>query len=304
MKNELPIYSINKFELKNNEGDFYANYLNKHVRNHHFTNFPHKHDFYLVILFTKGKGKHEVDFETFKIEKGALFVLKPSQMHYWELSDDVDGFVFFHSKEFFDRGFISLSIKDFHFYNTFQGTPCFKLKETQLKKINFVMNDLVTEYVKNDFFKWQKIHALIVLVYIEISREKNPLGKIKNQTYLTKLRHFEDLIEDNFRSKKFVKEYALKLNITEKHLNRVAKSCIGKTSTQLINERIILEAKRMLLYSKLNVTQIGEELGYFDNSYFVRLFKKNVGMTPFAFLVKYKKTEYIKIDGVLNSSIN
>ena len=129
MKNELPIYSINKFELKNNEGDFYANYLNKHVRNHHFTNFPHKHDFYLVILFTKGKGKHEVDFETFKIEKGALFVLKPGQMHYWELSDDVDGFVFFHSKEFFDKGFISLSIKDFHFYNTFQGTPCFKLME-------------------------------------------------------------------------------------------------------------------------------------------------------------------------------
>ena len=304
MKNELPIYSINKFELKNNEGDFYANYLNKHVRNHHFTNFPHKHDFYLVILFTKGKGKHEVDFETFKIEKGALFVLKPGQMHYWELSDDVDGFVFFHSKEFFDKGFISLSIKDFHFYNTFQGTPCFKLMENQLKKIHFIMNELVREYENDDFFKWQKIHALIVLVYIEISRKKTPLGNIKNQTYLTKLRQFEDLIEDNFRSKKFVKEYALKLNITEKHLNRVAKSCIGKTSTQLINERIILEAKRMLIYSKLNVTQIGEKLGYFDNSYFVRLFKKNVGMTPFAFLVKYKKTEYIKIDGVLNSSIN
>ncbi len=85
-----------------------------------------------------------------------------------------------------------------------------------------------------------------------------------------------------------LKNYAFKLNITKKHLNRVAKSCIGKTSTQLISERIILEAKRMLIYSKLNVTQIGEELGYFDNSYFVRFFKKNVGITPFAFLVKYK----------------
>lgn len=288
MKKELPIYSINKFELSNNEGDFYTNFLNKHVKNHHFTNFPHKHDFFLVILFTQGKGKHEVDFETFKIEKGVLFVLKPGQMHYWELSDDVDGYIFFHSKEFFDKGFISLSVKDFHFYNSFQGTPYFKLKEKQLNKINFAMNELVVEYVKNDFFKWQKIHALILLVYIEISREKTPLGNIKNQTYLTKLRQFEDLIEVNFKSEKFVKEYAFKLNITEKHLNRVVKSCIGKTSTQLISERIILEAKRMLIYSKLNVTQIGEELGYFDNSYFVRFFKKNVGITPFAFLVKYK----------------
>jgi AraC-like DNA-binding protein len=150
------------------------------------------------------------------------------------------------------------------------------------------MNELVTEYGNNDFYKWQKIHALILLVYIEISREKHTLGNSKNQTYLTKLRQFEDLIEENFRSDKFVKDYAFKLNITEKHLNRVAKSCVGKTSTQLISERTILEAKRMLIYSKLNVTQIGEQLGYLDNSYFVRFFKKNVGITPFAFLVKYK----------------
>ena len=288
MKNELPIYSINKFEIVNNEGDFYSNYLNKHVKSHHFTNFPHKHDFFLVILFTQGRGKHEVDFETFNIEEGYIFVLKPGQMHYWELSDDVDGFVFFHSKEFFDKGFFSLSIQDFHFYHSFQGAPCFKLNEKQLNKVKFSMNELVTEYVKNDFFKWQKIHSLILLVYIEISRVKTSVGTIKNQTYLTKLRTFEDLIEENFKSEKFVKEYAFKLNITEKHLNRVTKSCIGKTSTQLISERIILEAKRMLLYSKLNVTQIGEELGYYDNSYFVRFFKKNVGMTPLTFVGKYK----------------
>ena len=285
----MPIYSINKFELSTNEGDFYTNFLSKHVKNHHFTHYPHKHDFFLVILFTQGKGKHEVDFETFQIEKGVLFVLKPGQMHYWELSDDVDGFIFFHSKEFFDKGFISLSIKDFHFYNSFQGTPYFQLTEKQLNKVNFAMNELVTEYGNNDFYKWQKIHALILLVYIEISREKHTLGNSKNQTYLTKHRQFEDLIEVNFRSDKFVKDYAFKLNITEKHLNRVAKSCVGKTSTQLISERTILEAKRMLIYSKLNVTQIGEQLGYFDNSYFVRFFKKNVGITPFAFLVKYKE---------------
>ncbi len=288
MKNELPIYQISKFELVSNEGDFYANYLNQHVKNHHFTNYPHKHDFYLVILFTQGKGKHEVDFETFTIEKGSLFVLKPGQMHYWELSEDIDGFVFFHSKEFFEKGLLSLSIKDFHFYNSFQGTPYFNLDEKQLKSIHFFMNEIHTEYVTYDLLKRQKIHSLILLVYIEISRINSPLVKIKNQTYLRKLRQFEDLIEENFKSEKFVKEYASKLHITEKHLNRVTKSCIGKTSTQLISERILLEAKRMLFYSKLNVTQIGEELGYVDNSYFVRFFKKNVGMTPLAFLTKYK----------------
>lgn len=288
MKNELPIYSINKFELLSNGADFYTNFLKKHVNKHQFTNFPHKHDFYLVILFTNGKGKHEVDFETYKVEAGALFVLKPGQMHYWELSADVDGFVFFHSREFFDKGFISLSIKDFHFYNSFQGASYFKLNLKKLNTLKYLMNELVEEYTNTDFFKWQKIHSLIVLVYIQISRENNPLRNSKNQTYLVKLKQFEDLIEENFRIEKFVKDYASKLNITEKHLNRVTKSCIGKTSTQLISERIVLEAKRMLIYSTLNVSQIAEELGYFDNSYFVRFFKKNAGITPKSFLIKYK----------------
>jgi len=117
--------------------------------------------FFLVLLFSKGTGKHEVDFETFKVEKGSLFVLKPGQMHCWELSDDVDGFVFFHSREFFDKGFISLSIKDFYFYHSFQGTPHFTLHEKQLNKLEFLMNELVTEYENSDFLKWQKIHSFI-----------------------------------------------------------------------------------------------------------------------------------------------
>jgi AraC family transcriptional regulator, transcriptional activator of pobA len=288
MEKELPIYSINKFNILNNEGDFYANFLNQHVKHHHFTHFPHRHDFFLVILFTKGKGKHEVDFKTFKVEKGALFILKPGQMHYWELSDDTDGFIFFHSREFFDKDFLSLSIKDFHFYNSFQGVPYFKLKENQLSKISLLMHEIVAEYTKQELLKWQKIHALIVLTYIEISREKSFINAIKNQTYLAKLRQFEDVIEANYSDTKSVKDYANKLNITEKHLNRITKSCLGKTSTQLISERIVLEAKRMLIYSKLNVSQIGAELGYFDNAYFIRFFKRNTGITPYAFLTKYK----------------
>ena len=288
MKHELPIYSIDKFDNinSNNEGDFYANFLNIHVKKNDFTNFPHKHDFYLVILFTNGNGYHEIDFEKYKLEKGTIFVLKPGQMHYWELSDDIEGYIFFHSKEFFEKNYISLGITDF--YNSFQGTPCFKLENNNFKFIRFLMHEIVNEYSKNNFLKWRKIHSQIVLIYIEISRLKSPLEKFKNQTYLTKLKMFEDLIELNFKTEKFVKEYAFKLNITEKHLNRITKSCIGKTSTQLISERIILEAKRMLIYSKLNVKQISEELGYYDNSYFVRFFKKNVGMTPLNFSAKYK----------------
>jgi AraC-like DNA-binding protein len=289
MKNvELPIYKINEFEVLNNESDFYANFLNLHVKNHHFTNLPHKHDFFLTILFTKGHGKHEVDFKTYEVSRGSIFVLKPGQMHFWELSEDVDGFVFFHSRMFFDSGFNALGIKDFHFFNSFQTSPFYKLSENRLQKITCYMGELVEEYQKSELLKSIKIQSLISLVYTEICREKGTFENITNKNYLEKLQLFEDLIELNFKEIKLIRQYASKLNMSEKHLNRITKSCLGKTSTQLIIERNILEAKRMLIYSKLNVSEIGATLGYYDTSYFVRFFKKNTGFTPLAFLNKYK----------------
>jgi AraC family transcriptional activator of pobA len=79
------------------------------------------------------------------------------------------------------------------------------------------------------------------------------------------------------------------MNISERHLNRICKVCLNKTTSKIIAERIILEAKRMLVFSKNSVSQIAMELGYFENSYFSRLFKKNCGKTPLEFLNIFRK---------------
>ena len=74
--------------------------------------------------------------------------------------------------------------------------------------------------------------------------------------------------------------------MSEKHLNRISKACLNKTTTDLITDRIILEAKRELTHSNLTVREIADKLGYFDNSYFARLFKKKSGQTPIEFIKK------------------
>ena len=78
------------------------------------------------------------------------------------------------------------------------------------------------------------------------------------------------------------------MNLSEKHLNRICKECLNKTTSDLIAERIILEAKRLLIHSKHTVTEVAAELGYNDNSYFSRFFKKNSGETPIQFLTRHK----------------
>lgn len=285
MAKKVPVYDIKAFGDK--EVEFYANELKPHVATHAFTNLPHKHDFYLVMLVTQGSGTHEIDFINYKVTPGSVFIMRPGQMHYWKLSKNINGYVFFHSKTFFEEG--NLKLKDYPFYRSFQSISHIKLSGESLNELKNLMKTINKEHRSQETFKIQKLQALSNLCYINISRNYKPTKTVNNQTYLSKAIEFETLIEKHFKELKFATDYAKKLNITEKHLNRITRSCFNKTSTQLIAERVILEAKRLLIHTQLQVTQIGYELGYNDKSYFVRFFKKNAGETPLGFLKKYKK---------------
>lgn len=288
MKKNLPVYTIRHFkEFKSGE-DVYANYFIPHVRDHHIATAPHKHDFYLVVFFAAGKGSHEIDFNTYPIKPGSIFVMSPGQMHNWEFSDDIDGYVFFHSRQFYDEGFTRESIQDYPFFNSIHNPPLVQLKKNSFQNMKQLFEEIVSEYQKNEFLRFEKLHALITLVYIELSRQYELVRAPENENYLSKVRKLEELIDRNFRTKKYPYEYAELMNISEKHLNRMSKSCLNKTTSDLIAERVILEAKRILIHSKLSISEVAFELGYEDNSYFSRFFKKQTGITPVEFMKQYQ----------------
>jgi|SRR6185312_3141182 len=289
MKKNLPVYAIRDFHDISGEGSFYAKNVKEHVAQHHFTNLPHKHDFYLSILFTKGSGTHEVDFESYRVKPNTLFILKPGQMHHWTLSKDVDGFVFFHTKEFYDEGFTWETVENYPFLKSFQSHSYFELTKNTAFVLKELMHQITREYRATEYLKFQKIHALVNLCYVEVARLNQPKQEIKNELYIKRLQLFEELLDRKFKTMKSAGEYASELSITEKHLNRIVRACLNKTTTEMIAERIILEAKRMLVQAKYNVEEIGTELGYADKSYFSRFFKKNAGDTPKGFLSRYKR---------------
>ena len=103
MTQKLPVYKIEHFKSLSQQHEFYANYFIPHIKHHHFATNAHKHDFYLIVLFTKGHGTHEIDFNKYDIKSGAVFMMTPGQMHNWNLSKDIDGYVFFHTKNFYDK---------------------------------------------------------------------------------------------------------------------------------------------------------------------------------------------------------
>lgn len=284
----LPVYKIKDFRNFSQEDAFYSNDLKSHVKNHDFTNSPHKHDFYFLVLITKGTGVHEIDFKKYPVKTGSLFLLKPGQMHNWKLSADCDGYIFFHSRDFYDTGFTSEHLQDFPFYVSQHSSPTLVLKGKSFLIVKDLLNQIHEEYQKSERFKFQKLRALVNLIYIEISRLYSVSFENSKENYQDKLKKFEALIDLHFREHKTANDYADWMNISEKHLNRISKTCLDKTSTDLISDRMVLEAKRLLLQSKWSVTQIANELGFADNSYFNRFFKKRTGETPLGFLSKYK----------------
>lgn len=289
---QLPVYDIENFRYLGVESNFYANTFKAHLtQHHHFILAPHRHDFYVGMLFTKGSGTHQIEFNNYEIKPGYVFMIAPGEVHNWNLSKDIDGYIFFHTKEYFDLNFTYEKVENYPFYCCLRNNPLILLKNKSRKKVDEVLKEIIDEYKGNELFKFQKISSLLNVLYISLSRIYLPerIRQSKNLNYLSKLKQIDQLIEKHFKQYKYPKDYALLMHMSEKHLNRICKTCLNKTASQLILERIVLEAKRMLAFAELSVSQIADELGYSNSSYFIRLFKKKTGKTPLEFIQKFRE---------------
>lgn len=284
MTDKLPIYCIDNFDApQDKEKGFYIETFSTHLQKHEFITKPHKHDFYLIILFTKGSGKHFIDFEEFPIEEGSIFFLKPGQVHSWELSDDIDGYILFHDKEFLllspetERDIYQILAYSLSHPPLFNLDDC-KIFEKQYER-------MLEEMEANLPYKRSYLRHLLSQMYICLGRlmEQTTLPEITKNDYIKTL---EQLIDQRFKEWKTPSDYSEELNITTAHLNSLCQRAFGKSTRQLINDRIILEAKRLLTYSSMQIKQVGDELNYQDISYFIRFFRKQTGITP----EKFRKT--------------
>ncbi|MFV8337611.1 AraC family transcriptional regulator [Flavobacterium sp. RSP29] len=285
---KYPIYNIQRFNCNSVNSDLYINTFKNHLIDHSFVEEPHRHSSYVLVFFTKGSGTHEIDFDVFTIQSGSMFFLQPGQMHHWNLSDDVEGFVIFYSQEMYNLYFGQKTIGDYPFYSSVDNKPEMVFDVAESKGILPYFESLILETQTNQLLKQDKIMNLLDLIHIEIARKYSETHLHEAHSYNVKIKTFELVLENNFKKEKAPSFYASQLAITLKHLNRICNEMLQKTTTEVITDRIILEAKRMLMDKKFTVNEIAAELGFDDYSYFTRLFKKNTGMTPTNFRI-FKK---------------
>lgn len=296
MKNtlNLPVFNISNFQDYNNCMDFDSNFyirpFNDHIRVNHFIETPHGHDFYLLLLITKGSGTHTIDNKEYQVESNVFFIVSPGQVHFWNLSKDTDGFVLFFKKDYFLIDFNHDKFVKLPFFKSNSSVPYFKINQDEQESL-FTMFDKIYKEYQNRLISYHEVIRLqLNLLLIELSRiylDKNEESVL--YTYdIAQFNRLESLIDDNFKSHKSLVFYAESMNLSLKQLSYICKKTVGKSPSEIIAERIILEAKRLIIHTDLSINSISEELKFKDYSYFIRVFKKNCKLTPEQYRQSFK----------------
>ena len=241
---------------------------------------PHRHHFYTFILITEGSGSHEIDFENYDLKPNRLFLIAPGQVHAWNKLNSVKGFVVL-----FNDSFVALAKGR----KLMSAWPLFRPHLPNYKDLTIHEQNLWIEELKSmeqevtspDSFSQDSIFYSIGKLLVRTSRlYLNQTPKNESHDFLFT---FQEQIEKHFLELRAPKEYAALLNITPNHLNSLSKKKSGKTAGELIRQRVLLEAKRLLAHTELSVAEIAYKLNFEDNSYFGRYFKKYTGQTPETF---------------------
>jgi AraC family transcriptional activator of pobA len=277
---KLPIYQINKFYCESSENDLYVNDFKSHLVNNSFIENTHSHNFYLLVLFTQGNGIHIIDFDRFEIKVGCLYFLKPGQVHSWQLSEDIDGYIAFYSQEVYNLYFGKKKLEEYSFYRTLMNTPELVLTELQILEFKQYFDILIYENRDNKLRKSDKLLNVLDIIHIEIDRIYNSIDNHSIHPYNFKINELKQLINSHYKEEKAPSYYANKMNISLKHLNRICKNVLNITLTEFIYRKIILESKRLLSIKEVTISEVANEFGFDDYSYFTKVFKKYTGTTP------------------------
>lgn len=280
---DFPVHKVDSFiqtPLTGNQ--FHLSSFDNHIKAHTFLEKPHRHDFFTIILFTQGLGTYTIDFKDFPISRGTVFFLSPGQLHKWQVDEEVKGYIVFFNPDFYLLEHPNSKLYSFPFFNALSNNPLISLSEGSLEQFLDVLRLMEREYqmqaYKQDVVIGDFLDVLLIL--LARSYKGRTMPEKTSPRLLSQIRQLESLVEKHFMEHRPVTFYAEQMHVTPKHLSTICKTATGRSTVEMVQQRIIPEAKRLLAHSNYTVSEISAKLGYSDNSYFSRFFKKHSKETP------------------------
>lgn len=236
------------------------------------------------VVLLKGTGVFSVDQINYSYEGCTVLFLTPYQK--LKLASETDEqicIMFFHGDYYCIEYHKEEVACNGLLFNNIYLNPSIKLTSENYEYILGIFDHIQYELSEKHLFSESIIKTYIQLILAICSKQKS--GSLEEQISTGRLPNrnaaeFQKLLELHFKDEKELSFYSTKLNITNSTLSKAVKKEFDKSPSQLINERITLEAKRLLHLTYRSVKEIASDLGFSDEFYFSRYFKKSVGCSP------------------------
>jgi AraC family transcriptional activator of pobA len=265
-KLQFEIYDLNEYRKRSGEKPAIA----------------HSHSYYQIIWFFEDGGTHYIDFESYPIEKNMIFFIAKDRIHAFDDNLNVNGWLIHFNESFFTHTDVDIFLK----YNIFnsQENPRYVIDETTAEAASLYMKLMLRELSNRHQFGYEdsiRFSLKALMINLERVHQNNQHKQLTfNSHYELQFAKYKELIEENYSKSFSVSDYAGLLNISSKTLNTITKKVVEKSASQLISDRIILQAKRLLKFTPLQIGEIAFRIGFEDPSYFVKYFKRHVESSP------------------------
>jgi AraC-like DNA-binding protein len=246
---------------------------------------------FVKIFFIRNGGKVTVDFETYDLEADAFFFVNAGQ--HFAVDDICCGTLLYYNRDFYcveihDK---EVACDGILFHNVYE-TPVVHLDPVSSENLQGLLLQIQMEMETDDVNTEEMLRTLLKQIIIKCTRlwkREHRLDTEEAKPEVEFSRTFSQLVEWNYTRLHSVAEYASMLHITPKALNKRITRYSKTTPNDIIKERILLEAKRLLAHTDLSIKEIAHKLGYEDNSYFIRFFTKLATLAPQTFRRHYQK---------------
>lgn len=238
----------------------------------------HRHaDLAQILYLRKGSAIVDIEGEQIEIAKPSIQIVPPLCVHGFRFSHDVDGFVVTLAAPLVAWLREQIDAQQ----PVLQHPACYAAGKDRAY-LDTLCSTLDREYAtpapSRDLLLRSLVSALVVWVARHDARQASA-GERRDRGQVH-LQAFSTLVEKHYREHLAIADYAAHLGITAVHLNAVCRRFVGQSALEVIHQRLLLEAKRNLIYTTLNISQIADLLGFSEPAYFTRFFKRLTGDTP------------------------
>ena len=260
--------------------------ISSRSREHQWEIKPHRHADLCQLLFVfKGQAELEIEGQRTQLETPAIQVLPPLSVHGFRFSEDVEGFIVTLATPLINH--LQAQLGDsVHALARAENYPAGKDGDY----LNSLFAALQAEYNGHQPAREMLMHSLVSVIMVWVSRQAIVRHKASQRPQRQReyLNGFIQLVEETYRQHVKVEDLAHRLGISVSHLNGTCRELAGQPALQIMHERQLLEAKRLLTYTSMTIYEMSELLGFSDPTNFTRLFRRRVGISPKAFRDRLK----------------